>query len=159
MHTQPSKQLWMHNMNSCKAQNKERDRESQWIKRKQQDMFRGSSTQLYIPAFDTRRISNPLASPQRTLTRSTQLLSLQPQPPSWGKLQSSNNHLTTWGITTTQYKDHLTTWGIQPKCTTSSTQWGKRHKANQGFTTWWSMLAQRPFTLVLMMINSCSYSY
>ena len=24
---------------------------SQWIKRKQQDVFRGSSTQLYVPAF------------------------------------------------------------------------------------------------------------
>ena len=31
------------------AQSKER--QSQWIKRKQQDMFRGSSTQLYVPAF------------------------------------------------------------------------------------------------------------
>ena len=61
----------MHNMNRCKAQSKERVRESQWIKRKQQDMFRGSSTQLYIPAFDTRRISNPLACPQRTPTKGT----------------------------------------------------------------------------------------
>ena len=83
MHTQPSQANMNAQYEKLKAQGKERDREreSQWIKHKQIDVFRGSSTQLYIPAFDTRRISNPLASPQRTPTRSTQLLSLQPQPP------------------------------------------------------------------------------
>ena len=28
-----------------------RENKSQWIKRKQQDLFRGSSTELYVPAF------------------------------------------------------------------------------------------------------------
>ena len=43
-HNQAS--IWYSNMHKVKRESK-----SQGIKRKQQDMFRGSSTQLYIPAF------------------------------------------------------------------------------------------------------------
>ena len=51
--------------------NKERERvQSQWIKCKQQDVFRGSSTQLYIPVF-TEKDSNPLTCPPRTPTEGT----------------------------------------------------------------------------------------
>ena len=93
-----------------------------------------------------RRIWTPLACPQRTPTKGTSTEDLgQPQlqgvPNSSpykhnllleAQLQANNNHLTTWGITTNQYKDHLTTWGIQPKCTTSSTQWGQGTKQIMG---------------------------
>ena len=41
------------NMNQCTTQIKRERVQSQWIKRKQQDLFRGSSTELYVPAFTT----------------------------------------------------------------------------------------------------------
>ena len=40
---------WYDNMND--AMHKGKERESQSIKCKQQDVFRGSSTELYVPAF------------------------------------------------------------------------------------------------------------
>ena len=61
--------------------NKERERErerveSQLIKRKQQDVFRGSSTELYVPAFTEKDFQS---------TRSPELLSqpIQPKSPHW----------------------------------------------------------------------------
>ena len=69
---------------------RERESKSQGIKRKQQDMFRGSSTQLYIPAFTQKDFKSTSLSTKDshkgnlhrgfgaiTITRSTQLLSLQ----------------------------------------------------------------------------------
>ena len=49
---------------------RERELESQWIKRKQQDLFRGSSTQLYIPAF-TEKDFQSTNCPPRTPTEGT----------------------------------------------------------------------------------------
>ena len=64
-------------------------------------MFRGSSTQLYIPAFTQKDFNSTSLSTKDshkgnlhrgfgaiTITRSTQLLSLQTQPPPWGTTPS-----------------------------------------------------------------------
>ena len=81
-------------MNQYKAQYKrERESKSQWIKRKHTYMFRGSSTQLYVPAFTQKDYQSTNLSTQDSHTgnlywgfgaiqqRSTQLLSqLQTQP-------------------------------------------------------------------------------
>ena len=146
----------MNNVKWCKAQSKEREREreskSQGIKRKQQDMLRGSSTQLYIPAFTTVKDFQSTSLSTKdfhkgnlhqgfgaiTITRSTQLLPLQPQPPSWGKTpsqqQSPHNlrdyHKTIQGSPhnlrdTTQMHNLLNTMRA-------------KHKVRNGFTTWWS---------------------
>ena len=70
-HTQPSqayKYEWSMWNDARHKVRRERESKSQGIKRKQQDMFRGSSTQLYIPAF-TQKDSTPLACPHRTPTQ------------------------------------------------------------------------------------------
>ena len=131
--------IWYNNM--INAQSKER--ESQWNKRKQQDLFRGSSTQLYVPTF-TQKDSTNLSTQDshtgnlhwgfggNTITGSTQLLSLQPQPPSWGKAPSQQTITSQLeGLAQSLHKDHLTTWGMQPKCTNLLNTMRERHKAKQ----------------------------
>ena len=59
-------------MNQYTTQIKRERVQSQWIKRKQQDVFQGLSTELYVPAFTEKDFQS---------TRSTELLSQPIQPP------------------------------------------------------------------------------
>ena len=100
-------------------------------------MFRGSSTQLYIPTFDTRRISNPLACPLRTPTKGTSTEDLGqsqlqgvPNSPSYNlnllleALQTNTTN--SQSLTNTRIASQLE--GYNPK-----------HKAKKDWvTTWWS---------------------
>ena len=85
----------------CKAQYKWERVKRKWIKHKYKDMFRGSSTQLYVPRFRTEGFS--LTRPHRTSHTgnlywgfwetqigSTQLLSQPIQPLTRGKAQNKS---------------------------------------------------------------------
>ena len=104
MHTQPSQAnkyewtIWNDARHKIKRESK-----SQGIKCKQQDMFRGSSTQLYIPAFTQKDFNSTSLSTQdshtgnlhwgfgATTTGSTQLLS-QPNTTSHRDNTNTTSH-------------------------------------------------------------------
>ena len=108
---------------------------SQWIKRKQQDIFRGSSHCSTSPPSHI-KIFNPLTCPHRTPTQGTSTEDLgqlqpgvhnsplnriqplteatqtPPHPRGVGTWQIQNNHLTLEGF---QHKLHLSLEGAKPK--------------------------------------------
>ena len=85
------------------ARHNVRESQRKWIKRKHKDMFRGSSTQLYVPAFtqkDFHYIVHTGLPTQGTslriwanTTSSTPLLSQQIQPLTRGKAQQTQSPL------------------------------------------------------------------
>ena len=107
----------------CNAQLKRERVESQSIKRKQQDVFRGSSTELYVPAFTEKDFQS---------IRSTELLSqpIQPSPRQYKRStedRSTELHQGNWfhlhrGITNTI---HLYRRGIQTNTNSTSPRGSK----------------------------------
>ena len=105
--------------------NKERGLERQWIKRKHKDMFRGSSPQLYIPAYTT---EEDLLQHKEYQTP----LSIQTPPPHtrWvGPQPNNNQHLYRRGLQTPtppltrrskQQPTPLLTRGSKPQSSTST---------------------------------------
>ena len=60
--------IWQYD-GMLKEKERERELERQWIKRKHTNMFRGSSTQLYVPAFTQKDFQSTY--PHRTPTQGT----------------------------------------------------------------------------------------
>ena len=98
--------------NDARHNIKERESKSQWIKRKHRDLFRGSSTQLYVPAFTQKDFQSTNLSTQDSHTGnlhwgfgtntigSTQLLSQPNTTLTRGKAQPTTNTSTLRGLGT-----------------------------------------------------------